>query len=370
MAWADLHSQSANLASEAEAALRQGDVEKARLLYAQAAEAEARGLEQLDVSKKRTLGISAVSAASLWYKAAHYVEAQQLVYKWLSSGVLPDFAEEQLQGLLQAIWNETAMQKAGLHFAPGQVVVSVKGGDVVTGGAPLDLIVEKVQTVQSLFYRTAELLYAQPYRQHGQPSQELREMCRPWLFQAVPGSYQFAVAVQEPAQQDLFPGKRPKAVEVASHFLEILRASVEEPETLLPKIVPDPQYRGTFLKLTRNLAPTGKSFEAMEVRSADATEPITLVPSARKNIGDVIRRETPPQDPSKFTEETLTGVLRAVHLDRDWLEVTVDKDHIRVEGVGEAVDDLIGPMVNRPVTVLVVKDRQGRRLFRDIEPSE
>ena len=40
MAWADLHSQSESLASEAEATLRQGDVDKARLLYAQAAEAE------------------------------------------------------------------------------------------------------------------------------------------------------------------------------------------------------------------------------------------------------------------------------------------------------------------------------------------
>jgi len=49
-------------------------------------------------------------------------------------------------------------------------------------------------------------------------------------------------------------------------------------------------------------------------------------------------------------------VLRAVHLDRDWLEVTVDKDHIRVEDVGEAIDDLIGPMVNRPVIVHVVRE--------------
>jgi hypothetical protein len=40
---------------------------------------------------------------------------------------------------------------------PGQVFFSVKGGDVVTGGAPLDLIVEKVQTIQPIFYRTIEV---------------------------------------------------------------------------------------------------------------------------------------------------------------------------------------------------------------------
>lgn len=35
---------------------------------------------------------------------------------------------------------------------------SVKGGEVITGGAPLDLIVEKVQTIQSMFYRTVECI--------------------------------------------------------------------------------------------------------------------------------------------------------------------------------------------------------------------
>lgn len=370
MAWADFHSKSETLASEAEGMLRRGDVVDSHRLYAQAAEAEVQALEQLDISKTRTLGISAVSAAALWYKAARYVESQSVAYKWLSMGVLPDFAQEQLRGLLQAIWNETAMQKAGLRFAPGQVVVSVKGGDIVTGGAPLDLIVEKVQTVQSLFYRTAELLYGLPYRQRGQPSPELREMCRPWLFQALPGSYQFAVAVQEPAQQDLFPVKRPKAVEVASQFLEILKASVEDPEKALPQIVPDAEYRTTFLKLTRNLAPTGKSFQAMEIRSPDNVEPITLIPTARKVINDAIRHERPRLELGQFAEETLTGVLRAVHLDRDWLEITVDQNHIRVDEVGEGVDDLIGPMINRPVILRVVRDPAGRRLFRDIEPSE
>jgi len=64
MAWADLHSQSESLASEAEATLSSGNVDKARVLYEQAAEAEARGLEQLEF-QETDIGISAVSAASL-----------------------------------------------------------------------------------------------------------------------------------------------------------------------------------------------------------------------------------------------------------------------------------------------------------------
>lgn len=52
-------------------------------------------------------------------------------------------------------------------------------------------------------------------------------------------------------------------------------------------------------------------------------------------------------------------------LDEDWIEVTVEDEHIRIDGVGEAVDDVIGPMVNRVVEVQVSRDSRGRH-FLDI----
>ncbi len=67
---------------------------------------------------------------------------------------------------------------------------------------------------------------------------------------------------------------------------------------------------------------------------------------------------------------TLRGVLRAVHLDQDWLEVTIGDQHVRVTDVGEVVDDVIGPMMNRPVAVHATRDFKGRHRFRDIESGE
>ena len=69
MSWAIHHSQSEELASQAEVTLKKGDRESARDLYRRAAEAEERALEALDPSKTRTLGITVVSATSLWCKA-------------------------------------------------------------------------------------------------------------------------------------------------------------------------------------------------------------------------------------------------------------------------------------------------------------
>ena len=61
-------------------------------------------------------------------------------------------------------------------------------------------------------------------------------------------------------------------------------------------------------------------------------------------------------------------MLRAVHLDQDWLELAVGNDRVRVIAVGEEVDDVIGPLVNRPV-IVHVSLVGGKRRFVDIEPE-
>ena len=70
---------------------------------------------------------------------------------------------------------------------------------------------------------------------------------------------------------------------------------------------------------------------------------------------------------SNVAPPSLLKVLRAVHLDEDWLEVMVQGQPTRVFDVGEAVDDLVGPLVNHEVTVQIVRTARGRILFRDIE---
>ena len=56
-----------------------------------------------------------------------------------------------------------------------------------------------------------------------------------------------------------------------------------------------------------------------------------------------------------------------MHLDLDWIEVIVDNKPQRIIQVGEAVDDVIGPMVNHLVNVHVIIDSGGKYKFRDIE---
>ena len=324
-------------------------------------------MADLDRSKRRTLGVSAVSAVSLYYKAGDLLRAEATALRWLGLDA-PVFAKDQLRTILQSLWNELTRQEADTKFAPGQVLVSVFGKQVVSGGAPLDLILQKAKTVESLFYRTAEFLADVPHRRRGAPERYVQETCRPWLFQAPPGSYQFAVAIEETYQPDMYKEERPQPSSIAGFFLDVLRAGVDDPRGAFAEMIPNPDYRSTFLKLTRNLAPTGDAISRLVIRSADHSRSVSLDDAARKSIGEVIR-SLGEEGSTTTTRAELKGVLRAVHLDRDWLELTVDGNRVRVDDVGEQVDDVIGPLVNKRVTVHVEQD-PNRTRFLDIEPDD
>lgn len=95
---------------------------------------------------------------------------------------------------------------------------------------------------------------------------------------------------------------------------------------------------------------------------------MALTPEARTVINQVLKksRSSDPLD-SPGTAQELVGVLRAVDLDKDFLDVTVDSQAIHVTGLGDAMDDVIGPMVNKPVRVRVLRENKGTFRFRDIE---
>jgi hypothetical protein len=368
MTWAELHQKSEHLASEAQAVARRS-LDAARELYIEAAKLEADALAALGQDKQRTRGVTAISAVALWFKAHRFADAKQLAYQVLATNALPEFAVDQLQALLQAIWSEEVRQNAGVTFSEGAFLVSVSGGQSVTGGAPLDLIVSKVGDIQSLFFRTVEYLQNLPHRKRGRAPAEVQKVCRPWLFQAAPGSYQFAIAIEDVAQRTLFGPTTPSVEEIKGTFVALLRDTTEDPAKALAQRVPDKEYRGTFLKLTRSLAPTGKDFSVLTVRrSSTDPDPIILDADSRKTINEIIRDEFTERKEAGETEGQLIGVLRAVHLDEDWLEVSVDGGHERVSGVGETVDDILGPLVNHKVIVQVLT-KSGRHRFRDIEAA-
>jgi hypothetical protein len=87
----------------------------------------------------------------------------------------------------------------------------------------------------------------------------------------------------------------------------------------------------------------------------------------------MLRADAPlPVTPSQ--EVQIRGVLRAVHLEDDWIEVLSDGKMVHVDGAGDMLDDVLGPMVNKNVTVRAQERTKGHappKLYViDVEPGE
>ncbi len=386
MSWLVHHTRSEGYASQAEELRRRHERDRAAELYRLAAEAEANALNNINHSKTRTLGITAVSAVSLYFKAQEFWQARKLAHTWLATDLLPPFAVEELEDLLQVIRFEESRVKSGIQFIEGEVLVSVKGGEVLYGAAPLELVLRKVDQISKIFYRTTEMLLEFPLRKRGSPTQDVKKYCDPWLFQAVPGSYQFSVQVRKPQdhEQLSIPGLSAADVElrveqITKKFLDVIRAATQDPEGELIEVVPQEDYRKAFLKSAQDLAPpvAGKTFNQIEIKSSsdDEPRPIILIPETRSVIKEALNKSEPePPELPEYKVTSLRGTLRNLHLDDDWIEISINGKSQKIYGAGEEIDDRIGPMVNRRVVAEVFersdKSIEKRYSLRDLQLEE
>jgi hypothetical protein len=386
MSWLVHHTQSEGYVNQAEDLHRRQETDRASELYCLAAEAEVNALKNLDPSKTRTIGITAISAASLYFKAEDFLQAKRVAHQWLATDLLPPFAVDELEVLLQVIRYEESRTKSGVQFIEGEVLVSVRGGEILYGAAPLDLILRKVEQIRSIFYRTTEFLLDLPLRKRGNPNQDVKNQCDPWLLQAPPGSYQFAVRVRQPQdyKQLSFSNISASDIElrveqITKKFLEVIRATTQDPEGELIEVVPQEDYREAFLKLTRELAPplTGKAFNQIEIKSSSDVEPrpVILFPETRSVIKNVLRKSEPEY--SELPEQRLThlrGTLRGLQLDNDWIEINVNGENKKIYDAREEIDDVVGLMVNRRVVAEVFEraDRSAEKRYslRDLQLEE
>jgi hypothetical protein len=358
--WLDAHAESERLSARADRAMRAGDRGDALRHFALAAQAEEQGFRLVEADKPRTVGIMAVSAAALYLKAGLFADAERVAAEAMTRNSLQSYYRKQLRLLMQDSWIEQEKAASTIKFLPDQVHVAVRGGKILHGGAPLDLVVEKVKSIQSIFYRTIEYLRGDPLRRTGTPKHEIVESCRPWLLQTPPGSYQFAVAVQRPTQHDFFKTEIDPE-RIVHEFLEIVRASTDEDSSALERVVPQQDYRDAFVKLTKTLAPPLKNreFDTLEVRAMGEQKGVLLGPETRRILQKRMKKIEEPS--SEYTvPETISGVLRGLHLDEDWIEIVQEQDVTRISGLQDTLEDVIGPMTNRRVAATIVRSKKKK----------
>jgi hypothetical protein len=212
------------------------------------------------------------------------------------------------------------------------------------------LVLEKANGFRNLLYRFAEWVGEYPLRLRGSPPKELADLLHARVAEPAFGSYRFVVRFASPQQEDLFDARpiNPSAItETLFRFVNIVN---ERNGDALAELVPDAAYRAALLQLTRNVAPGGKRVREIGIyrHGPDHENAVYLTRATLKGIQEVM----PQKHAEKAAWSTVRGTLRALHLDQNWLEISLpDGSTKKCRTVPDMLDDVVGPMVNHEVVV-------------------
>ena len=356
------HAKAQELAISAAIEMRAGRRRIALERYAEAAEFEQEALRCIPTSKPRTWGILAVSAASLLYKAKKHGEVERLLHSFLARDDIAHFARQQLKELLEVVLDEQSLP-AGFDYSGQEIMFSLRGQGIGHGTAPFDLVLQKGAELKNLVNRFAELSGEFPFRRSGPPPREVSEFVQTRATQPTAGSYRFSIRLAEPPQTELFKLPRMQAADVCDKlftFTEVAGSGRPHARDELRSMVPNASYRHAVLRLLRNVLPVKGDLSEIEIArvspDGEGNEPqqlerIHLSRTMRSNIVATLEADQEP-NLSEIPVEEFRGVLRALHLDKNWLEIALpSRKHQRCMTDGRVLDDVVGPMVNRKVVV-------------------
>lgn len=370
----EMHRKAQEIAAEAATALEIGTVGKGLQLYAQAADLEEQAFKGVSEEKARTRSILAVSFIALLYKAQLFERAELGIFRLLGLESLQPWAVAQLRELLQVVSDERVLADT-LHtrYSGESITVALRGGEIGTGTGPLDLILDKAAGLQSLLYRFAEWKGEYPLRRSGSPPKNLTELIQARVTEPSLGSYKLEIRLTEPIQQDMFKPSPFKPTELSDAIFDFYGRLTGGDPTQIDTVVPQVEYRKALLLLTRNVSPRGRRVREIalyrtrknEIQSVYLTDAIT------ERIKQVLPK--PPRDEGR-QELQLCGTLRALHLDKNWLELTLPNGvHETCFTLPDMLDDVVGPLVNKRVIVRGPKTHRGRGehlLVQEIELAE
>jgi len=368
------HREAEELSVAAAKEMAEGRLDDALKLYARAAELERAALEAIPAEKSRTRSILSVSVASLLYKAQMFEEAEIAIFRSLASQELLSWADLQLRELLQVVADERILAaELASRYSGESITVALRGGEIGRGTGPLDLILEKASGFRSLLYRFAEWIGEYPIRFRGNPPKELQKLVQARATEPAIGSYRLEIRLTEPIQPDLFESSRVQPEAISDTLFQFMDSLTAGDSAQLEQLIPQNDYRKALLQLTGTVTPRGRRIDEIAIyrKHHGKLQKVSLTEALPPRI-----REYTPTEPKHPEAERveIRGVLRALHLDKAWLELVLpDEKHEKCYTVPDMLDDVVGPMVNREVVArgpMIAKRHVTRLLVEEIELAE
>ncbi len=337
-----------------------GHPEAALALYHDAflSEREAAHAARAEKLGEPTMSVLFRSAATLALDAQEVREAERLVAIALSMEPPNDIAEE-LRDLLEKIHFSRHVELRGLRLNPAEFQFAMIGPAVGFGIVRSEEFVERVHTVETVLYRTAERQLGKPYRDAGKRSKALQEEVA--VYVSVPRAASFAVTFKLglTTQLSLFENERTFADTVIDEVLSCFEILDRRDDDSIRKRISDPAYLNNFVGLAQKVAPDGKRITGVGFTTARA-DGVSRQVELRRRATDIRPPAQPPGQVDVAAKQiearpvTITGRLRFASELEQKNEIRLEPDDgtpIAVHVPEGLMSDIVKPLWGERVTM-------------------
>jgi len=271
---------------------------------------------------------------------------------------------------LEQIYFHRHLSLQGLQLNPGEFQFALFGRAVGFGIVPSSEFVDRVQTVETLLYRTAERTMRRPFRERGRRKQTLQKEID--VYVSVPRAASFAVTFKIGSSPQFFLPTLGFADDLVGEMLTCFDLLDRGDERSLRVHIPDPAYYRNFIALASRVAPdgddiTGVGFTAVlggTTKEVALRRPKKDLPPAEPLPASTILLPTEPV--------VITGRLEfasKLHQENEIRILTETGSVFRVRVPEGMMNDIVKPLWDERVTVR--GNRSGEEiLLVAIDPAD
>ncbi|MBI1765666.1 MAG: hypothetical protein HYR56_30045 [Acidobacteria bacterium] len=313
----DLHPQAMDLAEMAFWHRHTGEEERAKSLFVEALKLEKQAALLLPNTKEAEPSRSILfrSAASLAYNAGDYETADWLIANGLA-GFPPPEIKEELKNLYEDVNFMRHLAVSGISLSNDKWLMTIWGDATGRGRTLVEHLVQRVEKVNVMFYRTVERLLKKPYRVNGGVSKELKEQYALFVDAFAPAS--FAISFQIGSldlQQSLFPDEQKSVLEpgrIIGEMMECMEIFEGPSPEKLKERIDDEVYYENFVGLVKQLAPDGEAVKLVGFKSIQAgkEKPVTLRKKRSAMQAESKESGAALNGVESHTPVTYTGILK------------------------------------------------------------
>ena len=329
----------------------QGDRVGAGGLYREALEFERQAAyaAREEAAGEPTISVLFRSAASLALDCNDSREAERLVAAALA-GDPPDQIANELRDLLEQVYFHRHLSLRGMQLQPSEFQFTLVGKAVGFGIVPSEEFVERVHTVESLLYRTAERQLKRPFRERGRRRRSLQEEIG--VYVSVPRAASFAVTFRIGSSPQLMLPNLGFAEGLVSEVLSCFEVLDQGDAGALAHRIGDEAYFRNFIGLAAQIAPDGDAITSVGFTAQTGTESRAV--SLRKP-GSAITALQPHRVSQTLSQEQVvaTGRLEYANKLQDSHEIRLETSTgvLKVQVPPGLMNDIVKPLWDELVTI-------------------